>query len=450
MTFRLLLLFLASTLLVGCGWFGGDSKKSADDGGGKPPPEVTVAPPQKTDVTTYLTFIGQIEAVQRVEVRPQVGGYLREIHFEDGQEVKAGDLLFTIDQRPYQAAVNEAQASVDSRQASVKQAQESLDRNKRALERQAVSQIAVIDAQATLAEAKAAVESAQASLDTAKIDLDYATIASPIDGKISRRLVDVGNLLTAGQSTLMAVIVRTRPVYALFPVNERDFSKIRSTAEFGGPQATTVLVGVSRDAAGSQKAGETAGKTGNGNGNDAAAEADYAYRGRLTYLDPEIQTSTGTILMRATVDNEDGSLVAGQFIRVRVPTGTLKGALLVPQAALQSDQSGDYLYVVDGDDKVGQKHVTLGPRQDADRVVSDGLSPDDRVVIEGIQRVQPGAKVKTKQADSPTTKPNAESAKGRIPACEVRPFADSGSGFNGPAQGFVTHPEPSNHAGGSA
>ena len=413
MMFRLLLLLISSTLLTGCGWFGGDAKKP-DDGGGKPPPEVTIAPPRKQDVTTYLTFIGQIEAVQRVEVRPQVGGYLREIHFEDGQEVKAGDLLFTIDQRPYQASVNEAQASVDSRQASVKQAQESLDRNQRALERQAVSQIAVIDARATLAEAKAAVESAQASLDTARIDLDYATIESPIDGKISRRLVDVGNLLTAGQSTLMAVIVRTKPVYALFPVNERDFTKIRAGATFGGPDATQILVGVSRDAGSSDKSGAAGGGE-KGQASDAAQEADYAYRGDLNYLDPEIQASTGTILMRATVANDDGRLVAGQFIRVRVPTGTLKNALLVPQRALQSDQGGDYLYVVDGDDKVARKYVTLGPRQQADRVVGDGLGEGDRVIVDGIQRAQPGGKVKA-DAAKPATNPSDTSDNAKGPA----------------------------------
>ena len=406
MTGRPLTMLLALILLAGCGGSGGDSKKPAGDekgGGGKPPPEVTVAPPRKADVTTYLTFIGQIEAVQRVEVRPQVGGYLREIHFEDGQEVKAGDLLFTIDQRPYQAAVNQAQATVDSRQASVKQAQESLDRNQRALERQAVSQIAVIDAQATLAEAKAAVESARATLETAKIDLDYATIASPIDGRISRRLVDVGNLLTAGQATLMAVIVRSTPVYALFPVNERDFAQIRQTATLGGPDATRVLVGLSRDNNPSGKEVKS-GQTG-GPADPAAEQADYAYRGELNYLDPEVQTSTGTVLMRATVANEDQSLVPGQFIRVRVPTGTLKGALLVPQRALQSDQGGDYLYVVDGDDKVAQKYVTLGPRQQPDRVVSDGLGESDRVIVDGIQRAQPGGKVKPRQGGSSSTKP---------------------------------------------
>ena len=402
MTRRPFLLFLSATLLAGCGWFGGDGKKP-EDGGGKPPPEVTVAPPQKSDVTTYLTFIGQIEAVQRVEVRPQVGGYLREIHFTDGQDVKKGDLLFTIDQRPYQASVSEAQAAVDRGQAQVKQAQEALDRNKRALERQAVSQIAVIDAQAQLAEAQASVESAKASLDTAKINLDYATIASPIDGRISRRLVDVGNLLTAGQSTLMATIVRTKPVYALFPVNERDFTKIRAGATFGGPDATQVLVGVSQDNAAPAPQTES-GQTG-GPADPAAQQADYAYRGDLNYLDPEIQTSTGTILMRATVANDDGALVAGQFIRVRVPTGTLEGALLVPQRALQSDQGGDYLYVVDGDDKVARKYVTLGPRQQADRVVSDGLGEGDRVIVDGIQRAQPGGKVKPQQGISPSTKP---------------------------------------------
>ncbi|MEZ4601311.1 MAG: efflux RND transporter periplasmic adaptor subunit [Syntrophotaleaceae bacterium] len=362
---RLLLPLLLLVLLSGC--------RDQNAFVAPPPPTVTVAPPVQKPVTFYARYTGQTEAVESVEIRARVEGYLESIHFRDADLVKKGDLLFEIDPRPYQARLDEATALLATRRAELHLAESTLQRKESALQDQAVSEVEVLEARAIRDQALAAIEAAKAAIETARLDLSYTRIFAPINGRIGRRLVDVGNLVGAAEKTLLATIVNVEPSYVYFNVNERDLLKFRNGDSAkpnptNGNGKTPVFLGLSND-------------------------VGYPWEGRVDFTDNRVDPETGTIQVRGVFPNKDGALLPGLFARVQIPTGTAENALLVPERALGIDQQGYYLLSVDKTDTVEYRPVKVGPQVDDLRVIESGISASDRVIVNGLQRARPGITV---------------------------------------------------------
>lgn len=345
-----------------------------------PPPEVTVSQPQKRDVTEYVDFTGTTQAEKSVEIRARVEGFLQSIDFTPASMVKKGDLLFVIDPKPFKAKLDQALADLATAKAQLQLADATLVRKERAFKQRAVSEVEVIQARAEKAKARAAIEAAKASVETAQINLGYTSIHAPIDGRISRNLVDVGNLVGSGQATLLTSIVKDDPIYVYFSIAENVLLQfIRKHREYEAApdkmKDPVVYIGL-------------------------ANEKGYPHKGLADYIDNRVDPQTGTIQVRAVFPNSDHMLVPGLFARVRIPVDTLKDALLVPEQALGSDQGGRYLLVVNDQNTVEYRKVELGSKEGSMQVIKTGLKPEDRVIIKGLQRVRPGSKVKpvTEQA----------------------------------------------------
>jgi RND family efflux transporter MFP subunit len=337
-----------------------------------PPPTVTVAAPQVQSVTRYAQYSGTTAAVESVELRARVEGYLQSIHFDSGGQVKKGDLLFVIDPRPYQARLDEATAQSAMRRAEMRLAEATLKRKESAFKDNAVSEVEVIAARAERAKAAAAIDAAQAAIETARLQLSYTRIHAPISGRIGRHLVDVGNLVGAGDQTLLATVVSENPVYVYFNVNERDLLEYQ---QYERQQTPT-----------------------NGNGHSKlflglSSEDDYPHSGHIDYVDNRVDAQTGTIQVRGVFDNADASLLPGLFARLRAPISEKKKALVVPESAFGIDQQGYYLLVVNEQNQVEYRGVEVGSTTAGLRVVQKGIAAGERVIVNGLQRVRPGATV---------------------------------------------------------
>lgn len=348
-----------------------------------PPPTVTVAPPRQQDITHFAQYSGLTDAVESVEIRARVEGYLQSIHFDDSAMVKKGDLLFVIDPKPYRARLDEAEATLAMRQAEMRLAEATLKRKESAFEDQAVSEVEVIEARAQKDGALAAIAAAKAAIETARLELSYTRVTAPLSGRIGRRLVDVGNLVGAGENTLLATIVSTDPVYVYFNVNERDLLDFQSHRS--GQQTPT-----------------------NGNGHTSinlglSNEEGYPHSGKVDYVDNRVQAETGTIQVRGVFDNADGSLLPGLFARVQAPIRTIEKALLVPESALGVDLQGHYLLTVNDKNEVEYRTVTIGPGVDGWRVIESGLKAGERVIVKGLQKARAGIVVQpvTETASDP-------------------------------------------------
>ena len=322
-------------------------------------------------VKPFAEFSGRINAVDYAEIRPQVVGRISEIRFKDGQEVKAGDVLFVIDPRPYQATAAKAAADLASAVNSARLAKIEHDRGDRLIKAQALAQ-ELYDQRVTADDvAQAAVKSAQAALAAAQVDVDHAFIKAPISGKISRAEITVGNLV--GSSTvapqLLASIVSDDGVYADFEVDEQTYLNILRNRGANKEQAIAVDLTVQGD-----------------------AQAKI-YHGAIESFDNRINSGSGTIRARARFANEDGSLVPGMFVSVRMGSGLLPNTLLVPETAIGNDQSKRFVYVVGASDKAEYREVSLGTTMDGERVVTAGLKPGDQVILDGLQKLSPGAAV---------------------------------------------------------
>jgi RND family efflux transporter MFP subunit len=341
-------------------------------------PEVTVAHPLKREVTRYLEYTGNLKAIQYVDIRARVQGFLTEIHFQPRQKVKTGDLLFVIDPRQYQAQVNEAKGKLDAQKAQLKLAQTELEISKQLESKEAVSALKLEKKAAERDVAKADVELAQADLDKAKLDLEWTQVTSPIDGRVSRNLVDVGNLVGATEKTLLTTVVQDDNIYAYFNMSELDLLPLirKHSAAIGegrfSSQKAPVLVGL-------------------------ADEKDYPHEGYIDFADTKVDPATGTIQVRGVFPNPDGVLMDGMFVRIRVPVEK-QSSLLIPETAIQFDQGGRYVFVVGADGVVDQKRVKMGQKVDEMRVIHEGLSEKDRVITLGVQRARPGAKVNPKES----------------------------------------------------
>lgn len=401
--------------------FTGCTNKAAAPGGfERPPAPVTVAEASMQDVPVYLDAIGKTVARETVAIQPQVAGRIVKIHFSDGANVHKGDMLFTIDPRPFEAAVNEAQANVTKEIALKKQAEANLNRDlatakwnalqvKRyeqlvaagVVPREQLEQLAATadSSNATVEADRAAVHSADqsikadnAAVEKAKVDLSYCYIHSPIDGRAGQRLVDIGNVVNPGSaggnnastnpnstgppSNALLVIERLDPIYADFTISQNDLSKVQEQMHAGALKTEVRL-----------------------------PDTDQMVAGELTFLDNSVQNQTGQVNLRATVPNSDRRFWPGRFVNIRLVLNTIRGAVLVPATAPQMSAKGSYVYVVKQDMTVDQRQVTLGQRQGDQIVIEQGVQPGERVVTNGQVAVTPGGKVRieTQANNQPAT-----------------------------------------------
>lgn len=342
-----------------------------------PPLQVTVAHPIEREVTTYNEFTGRTVAIEAVEVRARVQGYLQSVNFVPGSEVKEGDLLFVIEPGLYEARAQRAQADLQGTEANLRATEEQLSITKAVFERNAGSRADMVQRTQARDQASAAVAQAKAALAVAQLDLSYTKIFAPISGRIDRNFVDVGNLVGAGEPTLLTSIVRQDPIYAYFDVSERDVLAYRALIRKG--QAAT--------AEGEPIKAEMA----------LASESGFPHEGSVNFASNRVDPSTGTMELRAVFPNTDRVILPGLFVRVRLPV-TRGQAMLVPEEALGLDQGGRYLLAVDAKNIVQIKRVEVGAKVDGQRVVHSGISTDDWIVVSGLQRARPGAAVKPQTA----------------------------------------------------
>ncbi len=334
---------------------------------------VTVATVEPRSVSTWQEFSGRLEAVDRVQVRPRVAGMVQSVHFREGGLVKAGDLLVTIDPEPYQAAVAQAEGQVASAQARVELASTEFERGKNLAAKNTISQSDLTQRQSARNEALANLQSAKAALKSAQLDLDYTQIKAPISGRVGKIEVTVGNLVAAGSSsTPLTTLVSANPIYASFDASEELVS--RTLAELpvanGSPAIEQVPVEIG-----------------------TLADNGTPIRGKLQLIDNEVNESSGTIRVRAVFDNPDGRLIPGQFVRVRMGQPKAEEHLLVSERAIGTDQDKKFVFVVDASNTVATRQVRLGTSVDGQRIVEEGLNAGDRIVVNGLQRIRPGAVV---------------------------------------------------------
>jgi membrane fusion protein, multidrug efflux system len=335
-----------------------------------PPPAVGVAFAALKGVSRSDQFVGRIKAVGTVGIRARVEGFLEKVLFIEGQDVKAGDLIYQIEKDTYQALVDQAKANLAAAEAQAVNAELQYNRAVQLVKNQYTPQATVDQDKAALGTTKAQVLQAQAALTQAAINLDYTDIRAPIAGRIGRTAYDVGNLVNPA-SGVLATIVSQDPIYVLFPVSQRQLEDIRESRRQQDGTLTKIEIRVTRS-----------------NGEP------YPLPGVWNFTDPQVDQQTDTLIMRATLPNPDRSLVDGQFVSVDLRERKEQPRLVVPQAALQVDQAGYYVLIVNGDSKVEQRRVTVGPSQGLDTVIQSGLKLGEQVIVEGVQKVRPGQKVK--------------------------------------------------------
>lgn len=375
-------------LIVAVLFFSGCSRQN--EFAAPPPMSVTVSKPVQKTVTDYAEYTGTIEAVEAVDVRARVEGYLETVRFKEGGRVKHGDLLFTIDPKPFQAKLDEARAELVRRQAELKHTEATVQKKEQAFKANAVSEIELIQARTEYEVTKASIQAALAAIQTAELNLSYTKIHAPVGGRISRNLVDAGNLVGASERTLLATIVNDDPVYVYFNMNERDLLNFPLGGNPGESPA-------------------------NGNGRmqvflGLSNQEGYPFEGRIDYMDNRLSSSTGTMQLRGVFSNRERRLLPGLFARVRVPVAQRENALLVPDSAIGSDQRGDYLLLVNAQNVVEYRPVVAGALIGNDRVIESGISPGDRPIVSGLQRARPGLPVNPTETPPPGSSPVTQAA----------------------------------------
>jgi membrane fusion protein, multidrug efflux system len=344
--------------------------------GGPPAMPVTVSPPMAKRVTQWDEYSGRFEAVASVDVRARVSGFIDKLHFRDGQLVNVGDLLFTIDKRPFEIAVESADAEVARTKAQVELAETQVDRGASLIKSRTITDQEYDQRKANLSVARAQLKAAEAGLRSAQLNLEWSEVRAPLAGRISDRKVDPGNLISGGQSgaTMLATIVTTNPIHFVFDISEADY--IRYTRLFLSGELAS-----SRDAANPVRI-------------RLADEAEWTRTGKVDFIDNTMTARSGTIRARALVENKSQLLTPGIFGRLQLFGGEYD-ALLIPDSAVIADQARKIVFTVGDDGVVKGKAVTLGPIVDGLRVVRSGLEPADKVVLDGLANpmVRPGAKV---------------------------------------------------------
>jgi RND family efflux transporter MFP subunit len=345
-----------------------------------PPPTVTVSKPVVKDVVEWDEYTGRLEAVDTVDVRARVSGYLQSIHFKDGQTVKAGDLLFVIDPRPYQAELDRAEAELKLAKARLDLARNDLVRARKLVGVRAISEEEADTRASDERVAQATVEQAQAAVQAAKLNVEFTQVRAPISGLISRKLVTEGNLIDGGTGgTLLTTIVSLDPVYCYFEADEQSYLRytnleqegMKPDSRQGKPPAFMELVD----------------------------ETGFPHEGYIDFIDNRLDPNTGTIKGRGVFPNPDGKLTPGLFARMKITGSGQYEAVLVPDEAVGSDQSQKYVMVVNPEDTVEYRQVTLGPRVNGLRVIRQGVDRQDRIIVNGLQRAMPGVKVSPVEED---------------------------------------------------
>ena len=352
-------LLLVASISASCG------KKKDPAGFERPPAPVTVAPAVLRDVPIYLDEVGKCTAREVVSVQPQLSGRITELHFTDGANVNKGDLLFTIDPRPFQAQLDAAEANLAQAKAALEFAKVQFERGQKLVETKAIAQQEYDQRKNSWQVAEAQVQQGQAAVETARLNLQYCSIRSPIDGRAGHRLVDIGNVVTAN-STQLLTIQRLDPIYADFTVTENDLTTVQRSMGRGALNVEVRL----------------------------PDEPDRPLRGALTFLDNAVQNATGTVDLRATVPNHERRLWPGRFVKVRLVLSSLPGAVLIPAAAPQLSAKGQFVYVVKDDTTAELRPVKIGQRQGDLVVVEQGVKSGEQVVVTGQLGVTPGGKVR--------------------------------------------------------
>lgn len=367
------LVIAGSLLLAAC--------DNAEDGAANaaraapPPPEVTVAKPLIRRLTEWDEFTGRFEPVQMVEIKARVPGYLQEIGFKDGQNVEAGQALFTIDPRPYEAALDRTKAQIELAQAQLRLAELDQDRATKLVSTSAIARATLDQRDAELSEAGANVDQAKAQARDAELNLGFTRITAPFAGRVSDRRADVGNLID--DALVLTTIVQLDPIYLSFDMSEQDFLAYQRAAAKGDLPSTrnqeTIVAAHLVD------------------------EEGWPHQGTMNFVDNVVDQGSGTIRGRAVFPNPDGLITPGQFGRIRIPGSPEYDAVLIPDAAIVTDQSRKVVLTVDAENVVRPKVIRPGPSQPGGlRIVRRGLVPEDRIIINGLIRARPGAKVAPK------------------------------------------------------
>ena len=380
--------WVAILLVVGTGAGCSPGKPQAPVTGGSAPAVVTVAPPESIPFTPTETLSGRIEAVESVEIRPRVSGYLTEVYFQAGQMVRKGQVLFVIDPRPFAAAVQRAEAEVEAAKVRLASAERESARAEQMLKTQAISVEGADQRVTRLGESKAALAAALANLEMARLNLDYSQIRSPIDGRIGRALVTLGNNVSGvdGMNTLLATIVSVDPVHAYADLDEAVLLKLnRFRAEKRLPTDGQGRVQV---------------------GLGLADEEGFPHQGVVESFDTRLDRDTGSLMFRVLLPNPDERLVPGLFARINIPVGPAGIALVVPDSVIGTEQSLKFAYTVSASNTVEKRFVTLGPLVQGKRVIQSGLKAEDRVIVNGTLRVLfPGQPVQPQPVSSSAPAP---------------------------------------------
>jgi len=372
--FSLVAVLLSLAVLSGC------DSSSAEAPQGPPPPQVTVAEVVPRDVVHWDEFSGRIAAVETVEVRPRVSGYLERVAFTEGQEVERGQVLFVIDPRPYRAEFDGAQAELERARTRAELAGTELERARKLRETLAISQEILDQRAATLEESQAAIRAAEAAVETARLNLEFTEVRSPIAGRAGRAIVTEGNLVNTGSSgTLLTTVVSIDPVHVWFEGDEQTWLRYADLARRGeGPGSpatrTPVRVGLSD-------------------------ERGFPHQGYLDFVDNALDPATGTIRARAVLENDDRTFTPGLFARVQVRAGGERAALLIDEQAVLTDQDRKYVYVLGADSTAQRRDIVLGRQVNGLREVNRGLVAGDQVIVRGVQKIYfPGMPVVPQEA----------------------------------------------------
>lgn len=352
-------------LLAACG----DEDEAQQQSAPPPPPAVTVVTVAKQDVTPSVTFNGRVEAVDQVELRARVEGFVEQRLFEEGADVKAGDLLIVLEKAAYEAEIEQIKGQITAAEGTLQLAQIEVDRQTTLVERQTAAQARLDEARARHAQALGERQRLGAALSRAELELSYTDIKAPIDGRISRFAFSVGDYVTPSSEPL-AAIVSQDPMYVTFPVSARALLDVRKAAEASGQDPSAVRVKLRLP--------------------DGSI---YGGAGTINFVDVRVDPSTDTVTLRATLPNPRRLLVAGQLVGVIVEQAQPEQALVIPQAAIAADQAGAYVLVVNEDSKAEQRRISSGSAQGSGVTVTDGLREGERVIVEGLQKVRPGQAV---------------------------------------------------------
>jgi RND family efflux transporter MFP subunit len=363
--------------LVACG-----PKGNASNRGALPPPTVTVAGVEQRELVEYDEVVGRTEAVDRVEIRPRVSGYIQEIRFQSGQKVKRDEVLFVIDPRTRQAALNRAEADLQRAQVMLDNAEREAGRTQRLLESKAISKEEADTRNYKVADARAALAASQAARNSANLELGFCQVKSPIDGRVSRALVTLGNNVSGVDSatTLLTTVVSVDPFYVMSDVDEATMLRFKRLAL--------------EDKLPKNKEGRVAVEMA------LSDETGFPRKGYIESIDNELNPNTGSILVRTIFQNDDGLLIPGLFTRVRIPRGEPLKTLLISDRAIGTDQSQKFVWSVTSSNTVAYRAVKIGASIDGKRIIREGLEPGERIIVNGLQRVQQAGMTVTPQTEA--------------------------------------------------